>query len=92
MRLQAWFAGHDHNLEHLYVDSHGYHVIVSGAGSRCNREFIGEELSRYQWPYSGESFKGKCLVCGKKGELSPAWRRVVLNCCRCLVLTYLLAL
>ena len=52
--LQAWLAGHDHSLEHLYVPSARYHIIVSGAGSRCNRGFFGDRLSRYQWPWSGK--------------------------------------
>lgn len=50
---QAWFAGHDHSLEHLYVDSASYHIIVSGAGSKCDRSFTGARHSRYQWPSSG---------------------------------------
>ena len=52
--LQAWLAGHDHSLEHLFVPSARYHIVVSGAGSRCNRGFFGDRLSRYQWPWSGE--------------------------------------
>jgi hypothetical protein len=52
--MQAWFAGHDHSLEHLYVPDANYHVIVSGAGSKCDRRFAGTQDSLYQWPWSGE--------------------------------------
>ena len=31
--VQAYFSGHEHNLQYMHVDSHTTHYIVSGAGS-----------------------------------------------------------
>jgi hypothetical protein len=35
--IAAWFAGHDHDLQHLRMPA-GYDVIVSGNGSRWRDE------------------------------------------------------
>jgi hypothetical protein len=31
--VQAYFSGHEHNLQYMHVDSAATHYIVSGAGS-----------------------------------------------------------
>ena len=50
---QAYFSGHDHNLEHLHLPDLGLHYIVAGGGSDCDRGFVGGASSLYQHPYSG---------------------------------------
>lgn len=51
--VQAYFAGHDHNLEHIYVPGQTPHYIISGGGSKTERPFIDEAGSHFQWPSSG---------------------------------------
>lgn len=51
--MQAYFAGHDHNLEHIHVPRRTPHYIVSGGGSKTERPFEGREGSLFQWPSSG---------------------------------------
>lgn len=51
--MQAYFAGHDHNLEHIHVPGRTPHYIISGGGSKTERPFIGKAGSRFQWPSSG---------------------------------------
>ncbi|KAL4420414.1 hypothetical protein ABPG75_010070 [Micractinium tetrahymenae] len=50
--VQAYFVGHDHNLEHLRLE--GYSQIVAGGGSKTNRGMGSKvEGSDYFWPASG---------------------------------------
>ena len=51
--VQAYFAGHDHNLEHIHASNSTPHYIISGGGSKSDRPFIGVTDSLFQWPYSG---------------------------------------
>ena len=51
--VQAYFAGHDHNLEHIHASNSNPHYIISGGGSKSDRPFIGDTDSLFQWPYSG---------------------------------------
>jgi len=51
--VQAYFSGHDHNLEHIHVDNTRPHYIISGGGSKSDRPFTGDTDSMFQWPYSG---------------------------------------
>ena len=51
--VQAYFAGHDHNLEHIHVNSSTPHYIIIGGGSKSDRPFICATNSMFQWPYSG---------------------------------------
>ncbi len=51
--VQAYFAGHDHNLEHIHASNNTPHYIISGGGSKSDRPFIGVTDSLFQWPYSG---------------------------------------
>ena len=51
--VKAYFSGHDHNLEHLYVAEKDFHVFVSGGGSDCDRGFDTAVDSQYQFPSSG---------------------------------------
>ena len=51
--MQAYFAGHDHNLEHIRASNLTLHYIISGGGSKSDRPFIGDTDSLFQWPYSG---------------------------------------
>jgi tartrate-resistant acid phosphatase type 5 len=50
---QAYFSGHDHDLEHLHVREVGAHYVVTGGGSDCHREFQGAASSVWQYPGSG---------------------------------------
>jgi len=52
-RVQAYFSGHDHDLEHLYIEELGVHYFVSGAGSDCDRGFQASIASLWQYPSSG---------------------------------------
>lgn len=52
-RVQIYFSGHDHNLEHLKTGDMGFHQVVSGAGSDCTRGFHGTDSSVFQYPWSG---------------------------------------
>ncbi len=52
-QVQAYFCGHDHNLEHLYHAATRTHTIVSGAGSKCGRMINGTTDSLYQYPAQG---------------------------------------
>jgi tartrate-resistant acid phosphatase type 5 len=51
--VQAYFAGHDHNLQHLHDPDSGYHHITSGAGSSIGSGFYGNKHSPFQWPGNG---------------------------------------
>ncbi|EIE18858.1 Metallo-dependent phosphatase, partial [Coccomyxa subellipsoidea C-169] len=51
--VQAYFAGHDHNLEHIHMPRRTPHYIISGGGSKTERPFEGREGSLFQWPSSG---------------------------------------
>ena len=51
--MQAYIAGHDHNLEHIYAGNNTLHCIICGGGSKSDRPFIGDTDSLFQWPYSG---------------------------------------
>ena len=67
---QAYFNGHDHNLQHLHKRTVGYHQICSGAGSRVGPEFRGHKHSPFQYGGNGESQASSagvaaavCLLC-----------------------------
>jgi hypothetical protein len=51
--VQAYFAGHDHNLEHIRVPGSLPHYLITGGGSKTDRAFIGAAHSLFQWPSSG---------------------------------------
>lgn len=51
--VQIYFSGHDHDLEHLYVEKLGINYFVSGGGSQCDRNFVGNASSLWQYPRSG---------------------------------------
>lgn len=51
--MQAYFAGHDHNLEHIHAGNDTLHYVISGGGSKSDRPFISDTDSLFQWPYSG---------------------------------------
>ena len=51
--VQVYFAGHDHNLEHIHSSNSTLHYIISGGGSKSDRPFTGDTDSLFQWPYSG---------------------------------------
>lgn len=52
--VQAYFAGHDHNLQHLHNPESGYHHVTSGAGSSIGHHFYGHKNSPFQ--YGGNGF------------------------------------
>ena len=47
--VQAYFAGHDHNLEHIHVPN-APHYLISGGGSKSDRPFIDNIGSLFQVP------------------------------------------
>jgi len=51
--VQAYLAGHDHSLEHMRWSDLNTEYFVSGAGSECDRGFLGTSGSLYQYPWSG---------------------------------------
>ena len=51
--VDAYFSGHDHNLEHLKFRDLDTEYFVSGAGSDCDRGFTGTTDSMFQYQYSG---------------------------------------
>ena len=51
--VAAYFAGHDHNLEHLQLKENGLNIFVSGGGSDCDRGFDTDIDSKYQYPNQG---------------------------------------
>lgn len=51
--VQVYFSGHDHNLEYIKLSDKGTHFIISGAGSKCDRPFIGQSNALFQWQSSG---------------------------------------
>jgi tartrate-resistant acid phosphatase type 5 len=50
--MSAYFAGHDHNLEHLQLEN-GLNIFVSGGGSDCDRGFDMDVNSKYQYANQG---------------------------------------
>jgi tartrate-resistant acid phosphatase type 5 len=52
-KVDAYFSGHDHDLEHLEFDDISTQYFVSGGGSDCDRGFVGNQGSKFQYPYSG---------------------------------------
>ena len=48
--VQAYFAGHDHNLEHIHVRDALPHYLISGGGSKSDRPFIDNVDSHFQVP------------------------------------------
>ena len=52
--VQAYFAGHDHNVQHLHDPATGYHHITSGAGSDIGHRFYGTDNSPFQ--FAGNAF------------------------------------
>ena len=75
--VQVYFAGHDHNLEHIHPPGGLPHYIISGGGSKCDRPFIGDADSLFQWQSSGRALlppqqdllpkaeSQTCMCCGK---------------------------
>ena len=53
--MQVYFAGHDHNLEHIHPPGGLPHYVISGGGSKCDRPFIGDADSLFQWQNSGRA-------------------------------------
>ena len=51
--VQVYFSGHDHNLEYIKLPGQDTHYIISGAGSQCDRPFIGSTNAMFQWQSSG---------------------------------------
>lgn len=51
--VKIFFAGHDHNLEHLHLSDRDLHIIISGGGSDCDRGFNTTVDTQYQFPSSG---------------------------------------
>ena len=52
--VQVYFAGHDHNLEHIHPAGGALpHYVISGGGSKCERPFIDRRDSLFQWQSSG---------------------------------------
>jgi len=54
-RVQAYFCGHDHNLQHLKVNEAPLHYFVSGAGSKT-REAGKSEHTLFRKRISGFTF------------------------------------
>jgi len=52
--VQAYFCGHDHNLQYIYNPNRGYHHVTSGAGSAIGDGFSGHHDSPFQ--YAGNGF------------------------------------
>ena len=51
--VQAYFCGHDHNLQHIHADERGYHQVTSGAGSAIGSGFFGDTDSPFQYDANG---------------------------------------
>lgn len=51
---QAYFNGHDHNLQHIKNPGHPVHYLVSGAGSRVGGGFTGNNTAPLM--YGGNGF------------------------------------
>ena len=51
--MQAYFAGHDHNLEHIKVPGALPNYLITGGGSKTERPFLARTDSLFQWPSSG---------------------------------------
>ncbi len=51
--VQVYFAGHDHNLEHIRVAGVLPHYLITGGGSKTARPFLAATDSLFQWPSSG---------------------------------------
>jgi len=52
--VQAYFCGHDHNLQYIHNPKRGYHQITSGAGSAIGSGFFSDTDSPFQ--YAGNGF------------------------------------
>lgn len=52
--VDAYFCGHDHNLQHIHQKNVGYHQIISGAGSQIGTGFFSQTNSPFQ--YDGNGF------------------------------------
>lgn len=44
--VQAYFCGHEHNLQYVHVDGEHTHYFLSGGGSKCSAYGFVEEDSR----------------------------------------------
>jgi tartrate-resistant acid phosphatase type 5 len=64
--VSTYFAGHDHNLEHLHLEN-GLNIFVSGGGSDTNRGFETAVDSKYQ--YANQGFVAATIT-EKKFEVS----------------------
>jgi hypothetical protein len=51
--VQAYFCGHDHNLQHLHSPAWGYNQVTSGAGSEVSDRFYGRQDSPFQYGANG---------------------------------------
>lgn len=72
--MQVYFAGHDHNLEHIHPPGGLPHYVISGGGSKCDRPFIGDADSLFQWQSSGRASLIFIIIIIKKNNqsLQPA--------------------
>ncbi len=52
-QVSAYFAGHDHNLEHIYVKEKRLNIFISGGGSDCDRGFDTNADANYQYKDQG---------------------------------------
>ncbi|KAK9807654.1 hypothetical protein WJX72_005515 [[Myrmecia] bisecta] len=51
--VQAYFCGHDHDLQHINAEGSGVHYLVSGAGSLTTKGFLDDADSLFQYDGSG---------------------------------------
>ena len=65
--VSAYFAGHDHNLEHLQLEN-GLHIFVSGGGSDCDRGFLTDVDAKYQ--YKDQGFAAATISSHKELKVS----------------------
>jgi hypothetical protein len=90
--VQAYLAGHDHDLEHIHAPGQRTHHIVSGAGSQVRPEFAGARDSRFQAGAQGEgpAFGLGNLLDSLAGRTQPAMpsisrHDIELAACACLI-------
>ncbi len=64
--VDAYLCGHEHNLQHLHIETERTHYIVSGGGSQSNADgFVDEERPelRLFHPGSGQVRSRASLAC-----------------------------
>uniref|UniRef100_A0A915KBB5 Tartrate-resistant acid phosphatase type 5 n=1 Tax=Romanomermis culicivorax TaxID=13658 RepID=A0A915KBB5_ROMCU len=72
-KVTAYISGHDHNLQHLQIDSQGSTInyVLSGSGAFSTKstehaKYVPPKSSRFVYP-SGASWLGKLFDVGKTG-------------------------